>query len=332
MSGSTDQLPRLLSLVPYLLTRPGARLSEVARTFGVAEEQVLRDLELVYMCGLPGYFPGDLIEVDITASGRITLSNADPIGRPLRLSPDEALPLIVGLRMLADLPGLYDRAAVDSALAKLESAAGAAATSSTAVSVEVEPAGGDPLVLETVEQALREGRRLHLSYYVPARDETTERDVDPMRLNVVDGWSYLQGWCHRAVAVRLFRIDRITQVRILDLPSDPPPEAQPRDLDAGLFQPGADDIHVVLEVTPAGRWVAEYYPCESVEPLAGGYTRLVIRTPDTRWLRRLALRLGTTGRIVSPVELAAQVKDDAGAALASYATGIDPLGRPAQSG
>ncbi len=69
MSGATDQLPRLLSLVPYLLTRPGARLSDVAKTFGVSQEQLSRDLELIYMCGLPGYFPGDLIEVDITVLG-----------------------------------------------------------------------------------------------------------------------------------------------------------------------------------------------------------------------------------------------------------------------
>src|SRR5476649_1415023 len=137
MSGSTDQLPRLLSLVPYLLTRPGARMADVARTFGVSEEQIARDLELVYMCGLPGYFPGDLIEVDITASGRITVSNADSIGRPLRLFRDEALPLIVGLRMLADLPGLQDRDAVDSALVKLEDAAGdVAAIASIAVDVD----------------------------------------------------------------------------------------------------------------------------------------------------------------------------------------------------
>jgi proteasome accessory factor C len=318
MSGSTDQLPRLLSLVPYLLTRPGARLADVAKTFGVSEQQVVRDLELVYMCGLPGYFPGDLIEVDITASGRITLSNADPIGRPLRLTPDEALPLIVGLRMLADLPGLYDRAAVDSALAKLESAAGSAAAASAAMSVEVEPAADHPEVLATVEKALRERRRLHLSYHVPARDETTERDVDPMRLNVVDGWSYLQGWCRLADAVRLFRLDRITSVQLLDLPSEPPADAQPRDLDAGLFQPGADDIRVVLDVTPEGSWVPEYYPCESVDPLPDGNTRLVIRTPDTRWIRRLALRLGATGHVVEPVSLATAVTGDARAALAAY--------------
>jgi proteasome accessory factor C len=319
MSGSTDQLPRLLSLVPYLLTRPGARLADVARTFGVTEEQIARDLELVYMCGLPGYFPGDLIEVDITASGRITVSNADPMSRPLRLSRDEALPLIVGLRMLADLPGLQNRDAVDSALAKLEDAAGEAAASSSAIAVELEPGGRSPEILAVVHAGLAEKRRLHLSYYVPARDETTERDVDPMRVSVVEGRGYLEGWCRLADAVRLFRLDRITAASVLDVPAAPPLEAQPRDLDAGLFQPGPGDLRVVLEVGPTGRWVSEYYPCESVEPLPDGGARIVLRTPDTRWVRRLALRLGAEGRVVEPVELVEAVVADAMAALAAYA-------------
>lgn len=319
MSGSTDQLPRLLSLVPYLLTRPGAQMAEVARTFGVTEEQLARDLELVYMCGLPGYFPGDLIEVDITASGRITVSNAEAMSRPLRLSRDEALPLIVGLRMLADLPGLQDRDAVDSALAKLEDAAGEAAATSSAIAVEVEPAGRSPEILALVHQGLAQKRRLHLSYYVPARDETTERDVDPMRLSVVEGRTYLEGWCRSADAVRLFRLDRITAASVLDVAAEPPADAQPRDLDAGLFQPGPDDLRVVLEVGPAGRWVAEYYPCELVEELPDGGARIVLRTPDTHWVRRLALRLGAGGRVLEPAELVAALKADATAALAAYA-------------
>jgi len=326
MTGSTEQLPRLLSLVPYLLTRPGARMADVARTFGVTEEQLARDLELIYMCGLPGYFPGDLIEVDITASGRITVSNADPMSRPLRLSRDEALPLIVGLRMLADLPGLRDRDAVDSALAKLEDAAGDAATISSAIAVEVEPVGGSAEIVAVVHRGLAEKRRLHLSYYVPARDETTERDVDPMRVSVVEGRSYLEGWCRLADAVRLFRLDRITAATVLDVPASPPAEAQSRDLEAGLFQPGPDDVQVVLDVAPAGRWVAEYYPCEFVEPRSDGGARIGLRTPDTRWVRRLALRLGGGGRVVEPPELAAAVSADASAALAAYADAglLDP--------
>jgi proteasome accessory factor C len=318
MSGSTDQLPRLLSLVPYLLTRPGARMADVARTFGVSEEQIARDLSLVYMCGLPGYFPGDLIEVDITASGRITVSNADPMSRPLRLSRDEALPLIVGLRMLADLPGLQDRDAVDSALAKLEDAAGDVAAIAS-IAVDVDPARGSAEVLAVVHRGLAEKRRLHLSYYVPARDETTERDVDPMRVSIVEGRSYLEGYCRLAEAVRLFRLDRITAASVLDVPADPPADAQPRDLDAGLFQAGPSDLRVVLEVGPAGRWVSEYYPCESVEPLPDGGARLELRTPDTRWVRRLALRLGSQGRVVEPPDLVDAVTADAKAAVASYA-------------
>jgi proteasome accessory factor C len=317
-SGASDQLPRLLSLVPYLLRRPGAKIADVARTFNVSEDQLSRDLSLVYMCGLPGYYPGDLIEVDITSSGRITLSNADTIARPMRLSRDEALPLIVGLRILADLPGLQDREAVDSVLAKLEDAAEEAGVASTAVAVDVDAPSASSQVLAKVDEALRAGRRLHLSYYVPSRDETTERDVDPMRMSVVDGRSYLEGWCRRAEAVRLFRLDRITAATVLELAADPPPEAQPRDLEAGLFQPGPDDVRVVLELAPGCRWVAEYYPCESVEVLPDGAARIELRTPDLAWVRRLLLRLGSGARAVEPPELAGEVARDAAAALNAY--------------
>jgi proteasome accessory factor C len=64
--------------------------------------------------------------------------------------------------------------------------------------------------------------------------------------------------------------------------------------------------------------VAEYYPCERVEDLGDGRLRVGLRTPDTRWVRRLALRLGDDGLVISPPELAAQVREDASAALAQY--------------
>jgi proteasome accessory factor C len=313
MNASPARLARLLALVPYLLARPQARLDEVAATFNVSVKQLTEDLELVWMCGLPGYFPGDLIEVDID-DDTVTVSNADAIARPLRLQADEAVALLVGLQTLAQVPG-PEQDAIARALAKVESAAGDAAATSAAVAVDVET---DPAVEVTIRDALAQNRRLHLSYYVPTRDETTERDVDPIRLHVVSGRTYLEGWCRRVEDVRLFRLDRVVGVRILDEPSAPPPEAQLRDLSEGLFQPGPDDETVVLELTPQGAWVADNYPHESVEALADGGLRVVLRTPDTRWIRRLGLRLGASGRIVAPAELARTVQDDARAALRAY--------------
>ena len=317
MSGSApDRLARLLALVPYLTARPGARVEDVARAFGIDEKHLIDDLQLLFVCGLPGHLPDDLIEASFEG-GVIHLSNADTIARPLRLGADEALALLVGLRALADIEGLQDRDALDRTIAKLERAAGDAAELASHVAVEVET---EDAVVPLVRGALERGRRLHLRYYVPGRDETTERDVDPMRLLIVDGRAYLEGWCRRVEDVRLFRLDRVVSLDVLDVPAQVPSRAVPRDLDEGLFQPSAADTLVTLDLAPSGRWVAEYYPCDSTQEIDGGGLRVRLRTPDTTWVARLVLRLGGAGRVVDPPDLAEQVRAEAQAAMAAYAT------------
>jgi proteasome accessory factor C len=320
MSTAADRLGRLLALVPYLLARPGATVEEVAREFGISEARLIDDLQLLFVCGLPGHLPDDLIEADF-AGGVIHVGNADTIARPLRLGADEALALLVGLRALADIPGLQDRDALDRTIAKLERAAGDAASLARSVAVAVET---ESSVLADVRAALERGRRVHLSYYVPGRDETTERDVDPLRLLLVDGRAYLEGWCHRAESVRLFRLDRVIALEVLDTPAEAPPEAETRDLDDGLFLPSPDDTVVTLDLAPAGRWVADYYPCERVVERPGGGLQVTLRTPDTRWVQRLALRLGGAGRVVEPAGLAAAVRAEATRALAAYEASDTP--------
>ena len=314
MSAAMGQLPRLLALVPYLLSRPGVRLAEVARTFGISEERLRKDLNLLWVCGLPGHGPGDLIDVEFEGD-TITLSEPAGVTRPLRLTVDEALALLVALRALAETPGLFERDAVGRALAKVEQAAGAAAGAAGRVEVSVE---GEQRVLPVLRSALEERRRLHLSYHVPGRDETTERDVDPMRLLLVEGRSYLEGWCRKAEGVRLFRLDRVESVELLDAPAEPPPGAASRDLSQGLFRPGPNDLLVTLALRPAAAWVADYHPCESVREGPDGGLVVRLRVGETGWVRRLALRLGSQGRVIAPVELAEQVRADAAMALAAY--------------
>ncbi|MCY7372859.1 MAG: WYL domain-containing protein, partial [Spirochaetaceae bacterium] len=262
-TGATERLSRLLAMVPYLLGRQGIPLTQAAEEFGITERQLVKDLELLFVCGTPGHLPDDLIEAE-WGDGHVFLGNVDAIARPLRLDADEALALLVGLRALADVPGLHDRGALDRTLAKLEAAAGDAAGASTQVSVQVEGLVGP---LTDVRRALATGRRLHLTYFVPTRDETTERDVDPMRVLMVDGRWYLEGWCHRAEEVRLFRLDRVEDLAVLDVAAEVPATAALRDLDEGLFRPSPEDVVVTLELGPTAHWVADYYPVESVERL-----------------------------------------------------------------
>ena len=313
---ATERLSRLLAMVPWLLTHQGVALDEAAREFGIGTDQLVKDLELLFVCGLPGHMPDDLIEAD-WEGGQVYIANADTIARPMRLAVDEALALIVGLRALANVPGLGDRDAVDRALAKLESAAGAAAARAADVLVALEP-DAEEGVLATCREALQQRLRLHLSYLVPSRDETTERDVDPMRLLSVDGRWYLEGWCHRAEDVRLFRIDRVVGAKALDVDGTPPASARSRDLDAGLFTPGPRDRLVTLDLAAHARWVADYYPVERREELPGGRLRIAVRAGDDGWLRRLVLRLGGAAVVLDPPGLAEEVRASAREALAAY--------------
>ena len=310
----TAELPRLLALVPYLLARPGVAFATAAADFGVTEDRLRKDLDLLWMCGLPGHFPGDLIEIEFEGD-TITLSDPQGVTRPLRLTVDEALALVVALRTLAETPGLADPEPVLRALAKVEEAAGAAALPAGRVEVALE---GEETVLPVVRSALERRRQLHLVHHSAARDETTERDVDPLRLLVVDGRSYLEAWCRRAEAMRVFRLDRVLAVTVLESPSDPPPGVVSRDLSQGLFQAAPGDVLVTLRLEPSAAWVADLYPTESVEPTGDGGLVVGLRTPQTRWVRRLALQLGAAGRIEQPRELAEQVRADARAALSAY--------------
>ncbi|MGI8331865.1 helix-turn-helix transcriptional regulator [Actinomadura scrupuli] len=316
-STSTDRLSRLLALVPYVVSRESVGLAEAAAAFRISEKQLIDDLNLLWCVELRA--PDPYCPIDLSyEGGEITVTEAESIARPLRLGVDEASALLVALRMLAEIPDLQDRDALSRVIAKLENAAGTAvAAVSSQVSVQVD-ARGDALA--RVREALTRGRRLHLTYYVPGRDENTERDVDPMRLLFVDGQAYLEGWCRRAEAVRVFRLDRIVDLAILDVAAQVPDEAEPVDVDGGLFRPSPEDVRVTVELSPAGRWVSDHYPCESVEELGEGRLRVVLRTRDTRWLRGLALRLGDQGRVTDPPGLAAEIRSDAERALALYET------------
>ncbi|MFJ3502402.1 MULTISPECIES: helix-turn-helix transcriptional regulator [unclassified Streptomyces] len=312
-ANAIDQTRRMLSLVTYLRERPGAHVADVARAFGITEDELISDLDVLPMCGT-SFRGGDLLDID-TDGDRIWWHNPDDVAAPLRLAADEATALLVAARAVATLPGLResDREALLRATAKLEAAAGEAAGASSRLSVTFEAEGG---VFAEVDRAISERRRLWVRYYSPARDELTEREVDPIRLFAV-GHTYMEAWCRLSEARRTFRLDRVAEIRLLDEPAAPP-ELELRDLSENLVQPSADDPEVVVEVGPGGRWVAEYYPHDRADELPDGGLRITLRTPDPASLRRLALRLGSDGRIVVPAELADSARTAAAAALVAY--------------
>ncbi len=315
MTGAADRMPRLLALVPYLLARPGIRLADAAHDFDVSEAQLRRDLELLWMCGLPGHSPGDLIDLSFDGD-TISVTFDAGMSRPLRLTAEEALALVVALRTIAETPGITDRGAVERALAKVETAAGGHIDAADAVQVALD---AEARSRPPVSQALELGRALQLRYYTAARDETTERTVDPVRLFTAEGRSYLEAWCRSAEGLRVFRLDRIEAAVVLDEASHVPEDVEPRDLSEGVYAPAKEHLLVELLVSRGYGWVSSYYGSESEVETDRG-RQISLRVSDPAWVRSLVLGSAGEVSVISPSWLAEDIASHARAALAGYHT------------
>ncbi|KAA1419887.1 WYL domain-containing protein [Mumia zhuanghuii] len=321
MSTSAKQIERMLALVPYLRSNDGVPVGEVADLFGVTKRQIVQDLNVLWFCGLPEAVTGEMIDVDMDAlasDGVVYIENADFLTRPLRLNGYEAASLITALRALRETAGGHDQPAIDSALAKLLAATGGA-DGVDAAEILVDDA--ESAVHEQLAEALATGRRVHLTYRVESRDELTERDVDPLRLITAEGRLYVEGWCYRAQDVRLFRLDRVESVELLDTPVAEHEGAERRDYATRLFEPKADSSEAVIALHPNALWVREYVDHTELGTDDDGWLQIKVVTGDEAWLKRFVLRAAGNIRVVEPQRLAEQVASEARAALAAYDVG-----------
>lgn len=313
---SSEQVNRLLALVPYLQARPqGASLADTAAAFGVSEKQILADLQVLWYCGLPGGLPDDLIAVDIESAriGWIWLSNADYLSRPLRFTPDEALSLVVALQLVRELAGPDLERAVDGALEKL-TAAPSAAPRAPVVAVSVE--AGSAEVRRLLNSAIDARQVVELTYDGLTRAETTTPLVEPKHLSMRDGYGYLDAWSLDRGGWRVYRMDRIAEVRPTGRP------AQDRGLvpsfTAGWLDALPDAAEVTLVLAESASWITEYIPVRSSEQTGEGL-RVTLKVADPAWLRAQLLRLGSGVVRVYPAEAAGSARHAAREALALYA-------------
>lgn len=309
---------RLLGLVAYLERNPGVRVDLVAQHFGTTSEQVLRDVDTLWMTGTPGYWPDDLIDFDADSldSGVLRLTQSRGMTRALRLGTREAVTLIAALRALHESVGtVLEPAEREVLLSTLEVLTDATGEAAAAVDVQLSFSAA-PEVAGTLRAALRDGRRVRIRY-VDAADHATEREVDPWQILTGDERSYLQAWCHAVGGERLFRLDRVLEAQVL-----PSPVTHRRDDAAAgapaTFRPRADHDRVVIELDGAARWVAEQLPVEETVDLPDGGFRVALRVGSTAWLHHLLLRVAEHVRAVEPPELADDVARSARAALEHY--------------
>lgn len=321
---AADRLRRLLVVVPYVVHHPGVALQEITELFGVSEGELLEDLNLLFVSGLPPYGPGDLIDVQVE-EGRVWIDTADYFSRPVRLTRSEALALYLKGKALLGAPGLEEAPALSSALSKIEGGLGEETLALLADRVTVRGGGTAARALAAVRSAVERRERIEIEYYSASRDAQSVRDIDPEHVFASIGNWYVVAWDHLAEDERLFRVDRIRRVR-------PTGEVfEPRGLvGAGrpLYTPTERDTTVRLALGPGARWVAEYYEMSSTTHDPDGGLTVSFPTKDLQWVAKLILRLGGEAKVLAPPQLSEMVAEAARRTLAVYRRDGPKAGSP----
>lgn len=292
-----SRLSRILALIPYVLERQVAEVDDLLQRFDYTRDQLTRDLNTVFVCGLPGYGPGDLMEAYIDEE-EVIIDAADYFTNAPRLSPTEALGLLAaGMTVI----GMGEASpALESGVEKLAKVAIPDAKSALTVDLLDESKN-----VSKLRQAAASHSVVHITYRSVGKETTTERDIEPWVVFATLGRWYVMGYCRFAEDERTFRVDRIRELSVGHEEFVPP--ARIPEPVVG-YTASADDVVCVIDLFPSAHWVLEYYPVD-VMSQTKKKVRIRFSAPDPELPARLLLRLGADAKLVRGDEVAARVRE-----------------------
>ena len=289
---------RLLDLVPYLTTHQGIAISELAKTFDTTVKEITDDLNTLWMCGLPGYTPLELIDLEFE-SGFVSIRNAETLAAPRALDRAEALSIYMGLDLLnAELGG--SNTSLVSEISNLQEHLRSQLISAPQVQIEASLASE---LRALILRAIRRRGWLEITYHSAANDQVTKRQVAPYELSQSGSHEYLQGYCDNAKAIRNFRADRIVAV------SEIADQLWP----SNLVTANDEAIDYEVKVHAASRQVLEVLP-----QISANSTTATIQGYSAPWISRAILSLAGQVEATAPTEIRAAVHARAVAALENY--------------
>ena len=299
----SDRISRLLALVPWLAQRPGITLTKTAEHFGISVETLTKDLWQLVLCGLPGYGPDQLVDIDFWDDDRIWVHDPQTLTVPMRISSDEAIALSIALRRMNQIPGVSEKDTISRLIVKMDTVTGSTA-SVVVTSSEDEDAKSD-----LIESAL--ANDLSLSFdYSTAKDDHSRRNVAPIRVFGVDDYLYLTAWCEQAEAVRSFRFDRMANLTS----GEPLVRAQ---VDSRVEVTGLTDLSLaptaLVRIEAAIAWVTEESWVTRIPDINGSLKegQILIHVPylSKEWLIRWILSMKGAATVLEPTELAGEISE-----------------------
>lgn len=287
ISAPLARTARLLDLVPYLNSHQGISLPDLARKFDVTVAQMSADLTTLWMCGLPGYTPLELMDLEFD-SGYVTIRNASTLAKPRNITFDEGIALILGLDLLINSlkPNQME---LESSIIILKEKI--ASKIGLKVSLKARPKSS-PAVSSVVDEALMKFSNIHIKYHSLYKDEISTRTIQPLKLIDDNGNQYLRAFCYSVESTRDFRIDRILEA---SLTSEKPTSQS--------VSSGTQPIEFSFSVKKPSRDIVERFGIAHSDVKKA----MSMRSYSQQWIERSVMASGEGIELLTPTAIRSEI-------------------------
>ncbi len=293
---------RLLDLVPYIVSHPGISITELAREFSISRDEVLKDLNLLFLCGLPGYTPLELIDISFDEES-VVIRDPQNLAAPRNLNESEALIARIALAALEE-SAPKSSAAYPEIVALREKIAKAFSSSipASAITYSLDK---ERVMLENIEGAIKQDLDLEITYNNVTKDSSTRRSITPISIIAEDKRTMVSAYCHSAKALRTFNLSQITEASTIE-------RLTRADLER-LEESRGSSAEVLIKEEESSFLLEN---ASSLKELSNSRYQIDIFQPE--WIVRSVLAGADSLELAQPIALRAEIAERARKALLAY--------------
>ncbi len=300
VNSASNRALRAMDLIPYIVENPGVSTSELAQKFSVTVKQIEEDLSLIFMCGLPGYTPYDLIDL-FFEDGIVSVIDPQVLTKPRNFSKAEHVAIVLGLEILKNLAGDKPdyQLKISQVLSKLNK---------SVPNIEVLLKNEQSFqYFQVINQAIKLSRSLQIVYNSESKDEQKIRSVIPVRMFLQNAQVYLVAHDPDSGIEKVFKLSNLTACELGDIVKIPSSIVHEESFKVEIL---VDDKH---------RMFIERNSSIIVEQRQiVGATKATIKVQSMDWIKRAIVSNAPGIQVISPPDLASWVKETASKMISLY--------------
>jgi predicted DNA-binding transcriptional regulator YafY len=292
---------RTMDLIPYILEHPGISINQLSKNFAVTEKEIEKDLQLAFMCGLPGYTPYELIDLTYE-DGVVSIIDPQVLNKPRSFSSNERVVIALGLEILKNI-----NSSNDDNLKKIENLSKKFMDEESGDSVMIVEQNLTFPFLNIINQAVFETRVIVFDYQSISKDVLSNRKVTPYKLFLQNGNLYLSGYDYHAQSDRIFKADQILNCAIGDQAN----------LGHANSPQKEETVELIVDLK-AVNFIERNSTIIIDQKMLNGQLHVKLKVSNIDWLKRAILSNAPSIKVISPQSLASEVEQMASDLISAY--------------